>query len=176
MTVVSRYTLITNLDYVVIGGVRTRTHALLVSRTEGLFAREQPEFKLRGFSTDPSLPTFDAWLQTDEYELVDAVDRSAVFVGGNGKPEPLFSGAIMIIAGGPNAQLIRGANSNRAIDVHRFPDGTNNTEVWPMLEEKVAEYWTQDCCMPVANWQLASYVYATRKARNALDRLIKAKP
>lgn len=36
MTVKPRYTLITNLDYVTVGGARTYTHALLVERTEQL--------------------------------------------------------------------------------------------------------------------------------------------
>lgn len=145
-----RYTLITNLDYVVIGGVRTYTHALLVERGDSLFSPDEPQYKLRGFGTDPALPTFDTVIPTDEFELV-AAQSSAVFVGGDGEPRPLFGGAIMRIAGVLEVQLIAANGSRQPIDVHRFPEDAGVDAVWDMLGRKVAEHWHAPN-MPLPQW------------------------
>jgi hypothetical protein len=145
-----RYTLITNLDYVVIGAVRTYTHALLVERGDSVFNRGEPQYKLRGFGTDPALPTFDMVIPTDEFELV-AAQSNAIFVGGDGEPRPLFGGAIMRIAGAPEIQLIAAGGSRQPIDVHRFSEDTHVDAVWELLSRKVAEHWSAPN-MPLLQW------------------------
>lgn len=145
-----RYTLITNLDYVVIGGVRTYTHALLVERGDSLFNPDEPQYKLRGFGTDPALPTFDAVIPTDEFELV-AAQSNAIFVGGDGEPRPLFGGAIMRIVGVPEIQLIAAGGSRQPIDVHHFSEDTYVDAVWELLSRKVAEHWSAPN-MPLLQW------------------------
>lgn len=145
-----RYTLITNLDYVVIGGVRTYTHALVVVRVDDIINPDEPQCQLRGFGTDPALPTFDTVIPTDEFELV-AAQSNAIFVGGDGEPRPLFGGAVMRIAGAPEVQLVAASGSRQPIDVHRFPEDTPVDAVWDMLGRKVAAYWTAPN-MPLPQW------------------------
>ncbi len=152
-----RYTLITNLDYVTVETVRTMTHALLVQRGEGLFSREKPQHMLRGFSTSASLPTFDTIVPTDEFELVPA-QSSAIFIGEDNEPRPLFGGAIMKIAGTPiEVQLIAANGSRDPIDVQRFPEGTDINAVWETLERKVAQHWHAPN-MPLPQWVPAQSV------------------
>lgn len=64
-----RYTLITDLSFVSLAGVRTFTHALLVEETRHPFLREQSHTQLRGFGAEASAPTFDVGLPSYEHEI-----------------------------------------------------------------------------------------------------------
>lgn len=163
-----RYTLITNLDYVTVNGIRTFTHALLAERTDSIFDHDKPQHKLRGFSTDPSLPTFDTVIPTDEFDLVPA-QSGHLFIGGDGEPRPLLGGAIMKIVGAPDVQLIAGVNSREPIDVHRFPEDTHVDMVWEMLSRKVAEHWTAPN-MPLPQWMPSAAVRSMIRTRPQLGR------
>jgi hypothetical protein len=72
MPITSRYALFVNLSYVTIGDVRTYSHAVLLQQGEdptkarGTAAR----CELRGFLTDPALPTFDLIVPGFDHELV----------------------------------------------------------------------------------------------------------
>lgn len=145
-----RYTLITNLDYVVVGNVRTYTHALLVERSASVFCRDEMQYKLRGFGTSPSLPTFDVIIPIDDFELVPA-SSAAIFIGNDGESRPLFGGAIMKIAGMVEVQLIAANGSRDPIDVQRFGEGTHIDVVWQALEVKVAQHWHAPN-MPLPQW------------------------
>ncbi len=154
-----RYTLLSNLDSVVVSGafcsVRAHACALLVVRQPSPFDDEQPQYLLRGFHTQASLPTFSLEMPTDEFTLIDAHDPTFMVSVGNaiagqqegrpGKMRPLFSGAIMRWAcaePAPSISLITDVNSPHGIDVHRFAAGTAISDVWPAMERKIVQYWT----------------------------------
>jgi hypothetical protein len=165
--VTERYALLTNLDYVILGGVRTYTHALLVVREKEPLDERRPRYQLRGFLTHSSLPVFDSVVPSDEFELVPAhsdqfwVESEAE----DGRHRPLFRGAILRIAGAPDVHLIAEVNSSDPIDVHRFPEETDVATVWRLLEEKVAAHWTGPN-MPLPHWVPAEAVRtAHRRAK-----------
>jgi len=163
-TIVDRYTLITNLQFVTLQGVRTHTHALLISRTESFFERGTPKFELRGFVSNAAMPSFDAVIPTDEYRLVDAASQHMV-IGGDGEMRPLSSGAIMEIEGFAPVQLVKMTyKPNLPLDVQRLPDGTDISRVWTKLEENVARYW-QSPNMPVCQYLPAEHVRRTLGVR-----------
>lgn len=151
----SRYTLITNLDYVTVRDVRTFTHALLLITEEHPLQRGTPRHLLRGFSTTPSVPTFDVVIPTATFTLEDAASHSMVTLrAGDSKPTPLMHGAIMHIPDFGEVHLIAGVNSETGLDIKCYADGTEISQVWNDLERKVAEHWTapnimEPCWIPI---------------------------
>ncbi len=140
VTTPNRFTLITSIDYVCIGPVRTFTHALLVESTSDGFLREGIRHRLRGFTVHASSPTFDLELPTCEFTLTDARSGN-LFIGGDDQLRPLFSGSIMRFPGlAHDIELIAKYRSN--IDVLRLPDGTEYDALWLELERRVAHHWT----------------------------------
>lgn len=133
-----RYVLFTNLEYVSIGTVRTHTCALLLQEEKE--QRLGPRCRARGFGTEAAWPSFDMAIESIGYELVPA--QSAVMVSGDAGTRPLMTGAILRLAGAPDIQLVAN-DDERPIDVSRY-EGDERTilKVWPVLEEKVARYWT----------------------------------
>jgi hypothetical protein len=153
----SRFSLITNLSYVTVEDVRTHTHALLVVREASPLSEGTPRCLLRGFSTSPALPTFDAVVPTDEFTLVDAHDPTLMIKSGAGGLRPLIRGSIMRIPGWRDVHLI--AFTPRDVCVHRFPEGTDVGEVWEELERAVARHWDAPN-MPRPQWIPATMVRA----------------
>jgi len=155
-----QYTLITNLEFVIIQDVRMFCHALLISEMEDSLVREKRKRELRGFFVDLSSEVFDMRIPSVDYKLVDA-HSGDVFVGHSGKSCPLFSGAILKINGVVDIQLICGYRLG--LDVHEFPLDTDICEVWDVLPRKVAAHWTAPS-MPVVRYESASIVRATLRA------------
>lgn len=161
----SRYTLITNLDYVIVGQVRTSSHALLVESCEHPLMRGEARHQLRGFCTTPSVPTFDIDIPSYEFSLEDAASHNIMTLRhGEDEPTPLMHGAIMHIPGFVDVQLIAGVNSRRGLDVKRYPDNTDIGQVWADLELKVLEYWEAPNIM-VPQWHPAATLRAIGMAR-----------
>jgi hypothetical protein len=149
-----RFRLITNLDFVICGPVRTFSHALVLQTGPGLFDREKPEYRIRGFTTDASSPTFDIHVKSIEYTADQAASRD-VFIGNDGEPRPLMSGAIFKFAdGGPELQLVT-SDYKRPLDIMDFEGEPR--QCWDMLLLKAAEYWTGPN-MPTLRWLPAASV------------------
>jgi len=145
-----KYVLITNLDYVFIQDVRLYCHALLISENRSLLS-DGVARSLRGFLTDASAEVFDMRIPSIEHTLVSGKSRD-VFVGSSGEPRPLFTGATLKIADVIDIQLICGSSKIRQdLDVHKFPDNTDITEVWDELPKRVARHWSAPN-MPMTQW------------------------
>ncbi len=138
-----RFVLITNLQYVSIGPVRTHCYALLLSEGVHFFDETKRRCQMRGFLTDPALETFDMDIPSIEFTS-DAAASGHVFVGGDGEVRPLFSGGIFkIAADGPTVSLVK--DDDRAdFDIQRFEgprDESPILRVWAVLQPKVRQYW-----------------------------------
>ena len=137
-----RYTLIANLEYVQIAGIRTHSNALVLCRDHRpLAALPEYRYRLRGFSSSSREPTFDCEVPSDEFELADARDPSIV-VSSKDREIPLIHGAVMRIVGWTQeAHLIVSPGSHSPIVVLRFPEGTSIGTVWHELDRTVLKYW-----------------------------------
>ncbi len=138
-SVKERYVLFTNLTYVTVGPVRTRSCALLLAEDkEPLLG---PRCRARGFGTEAAWPVFDMTIPTIAHELVPA--RSSVMIYGDAGPSPLMTGAILRVPGGPDFHLVASDDAH-PVDVSRY-EGDEHTilKVWPALEAKVARYWVR---------------------------------
>lgn len=144
----SKHILITNLEYVVVNGVRTFTHALLLTEGKAFF-RDGVRRELRGFGTDPAWPTFDLTVPSMIYTLMPASNPHVVMIT-DAAPEgrPLLSGAIMQIEGGPRVDLVV-SNPEQPLDIQTF-DGSI-LQVWQVLPRLVRKYWTAPN-MPALHW------------------------
>lgn len=149
------YTLITNLDWVIIGGTRVYTHALVIAKSAHGF-EDKLETHLRGFGVDPSNPTFDYRLPAHEWKLVDG--RGNAFVlRDNGEMESMINGAILECPGlAEKVQLICSQYSPK-LDIKHYPPGSEITVVWEDLPRKVAEHWGAPN-MPVMKWMPSALV------------------
>ena len=148
---IGNYTLITNLEWAVVNGIRTFTHALLVSDHEGAFDKNTRRRQLRGFGTDPAWPVFDLDIPSTSYTLSDARSGNVMILSGNDpKPRPLCSGAIMQIESGPRVDLLV-SDQRRPLDVRTFPREVTIRDVWDVLPGLVRSYWTAPN-MPTLQW------------------------
>lgn len=141
-------TLITNLSYVSINGVRTHTNALVIDTQQPIFGNDKPCVKVRGFASSASDETFDLSLATGNpsYELIPA-QGGPLFIGENEdgsskEPKPLFQGGVLRLAGGTELSLMKATFDQRPIDViDNVPGAEDGYEtLWPLLAVKVAEY------------------------------------
>lgn len=156
MTITSRYVLFVNLDYVTIGDVRTNSHALLLlqeddpTKPRGTAARSM----LRGFMTDPALPTFDLVVPGFEHELtripppswiprVDDGEIREAFLRGPGWRDDIVLSVSVI--------------SDLGIRTISFPDDTPIERVWRTLVREVAASWAAPR-MPVKHFEDAEAV------------------
>ncbi len=149
---IEKYTLITNLQYVSIGEVRTFCYALLVEENEGL-SRGSTMFKVRGFGTDPAWPVFDIFLKNSEYRLADACSPH-VFIGCDGEMRPMALGYIMQFKDGPALELVV-ANPKAHLHEDRFegPSGESPIlRVWAVLPPRVRQFMQQGTYMPSLTW------------------------
>ena len=156
MPITSRYVLFVNLSYVTIGDVRTFSHALLLQQEEdptkarGTAARCQ----LRGFMTDPALPTFDLIVPGFKHELSripapswipmldDGEIREAVLRGPEWRHDIVLSAQV---------------NSDLGIQTILFPAGVPIDQVWRTLVREVAASWA-DPGMPIKHYADAEHV------------------
>lgn len=138
------YTLITNLEYVWVNGVRTFTHALLVEETEGLFEDTPPRRQILGFGTEGSAPTFDLDVPSIQYEIGPIRRGGPILVSDSGNTQPLFSAAEMrFFKGGPTLRL-HVADPERPLDIQSWegdPGDRVVLRIWEVLPSKVATYW-----------------------------------
>lgn len=156
MNIIHRHVLFVNIDYVTVGDVRTYSRALLLQQDEdpmearGTTAR----CRLRGFLTDPALPTFDLIVPNFDYELIrvprpswipgqdDGEIRHAV-LGGSGWRDDI--------------RLSSDVNSSMGVRTIRFPDDAQIELVWDGLVREVAAYWTAPA-MPIRHFESADGV------------------
>lgn len=100
--------LFTNLDYVTVNGVRTTTHALLLSSgAEGLFKDDPPRNDIVGFGSSCSWRVFDMRVPSIEYTLTPAdSSKSMVMLQDDRTVKPVFSGGILQLKDGPTFTLL----------------------------------------------------------------------
>lgn len=151
-----KYVLITNLDYVTIGPVRTHCDALLLDQPGDLSGFGQ-SCKVRGFGPDPAWDVFDYFLRdlTEvRYTLEGAESQGVQFIGASGVPGPLMRGAILRIEGGPQMDLVT-RDSARPLRVEVFEGAREERvvlRVWEVLKERVRQYRHPDQYMPSLVW------------------------
>lgn len=144
-----RYTLITNLRYVVFNDVfndvRTHTRAVLLEEyPEDIpgTTKDGTRRRMRGFGIDPAWPVFDLSLDSLEHTIEVAETRD-VFIGAGDEVKPLGSGAIMRFKGerGPTIQLWV-EDDDKPIDIRKI-EGSHEVihEVWRALSVRTAQYW-----------------------------------
>lgn len=156
MSIIHRHVLFVNIDYVTVGDVRTYSRALLLQQDEDpLKARgTAARCRLRGFLTDPALPTFDLIVPSFDYDLVrvprpswipgedDGEIRHAVLGGQGWRDDISVSSSI---------------NSSMGIKTVRFPDDSQIESVWFSLVREVAAYWTGPA-MPIKHYESSDMV------------------
>lgn len=143
----SKHILITNLDYVTIGPVRTFTHALLLADTRD---KALGSCRARGFSTDPTLPTFDIEIPSIDHTL-ELVQSNNLFIRHDGEARPRCSGAILTFAdNGPVLQLVT-CTQERFLDVYTFEEEDGYDIIWRRLREMTRKYWHAPY-MPRVQW------------------------
>lgn len=157
MSTKDRYTLFTNLSFVVVNGLRPHVNALLFEEGVQLLHPNRINYRIRGFGVESSWVVFDMDVASFKYEIVDAASHNFMVAGAEGgAPTPLVTGAILSLRDGPDIQLL--ANDNdRPIDVTEYDPGTDILKVWEDLPRKVAEYWTAPN-MPVLDYVPAEHV------------------
>jgi hypothetical protein len=132
-----KFTLITNLQFVTVRGVRTFCHALLVTENDkGLFG---PSYTVRGFGTEGAWPVFDIRIAKEDlpFALAEAHSADKLWLKEDGTAQPLVSGAILSFKSGLDLQLVT-ATDEKPIDVTHY---TEIIEVWQAVWRKTAEYW-----------------------------------
>ena len=161
-----KYILITNLAYVTVNGVRTKTHALLLAHQAHPFDEATVQCVARGFSVDPTSPTFDMVIPSIDYEFVTGESRNIMIAGdGDVAPKPLFTGGIMRVLGKEPVEIqLISCDDDQAIEFTVFEKPTARDrqlilDVWDVLPGKVATYWRAPN-MPTTTYMPADYVRA----------------
>lgn len=149
-----RFVLITNLETVTIGAVRTWSHALLL-QDDGADERHRlggPRFRARGFSYDAATPTFDMALESIDY-TIEPASSPHWFIGDSGEAKPLSRGGIMriqapVLDREVEMQLVAEIGNEEPLDIEVFerPAGDKSGRfysetLWPTLERKIVQYW-----------------------------------
>jgi hypothetical protein len=141
--------LITNLEDVTIGAVRTYTNALLLE--DGGDDHSGPRFRARGFHNEPGNPTFDMVLPSLDYNIVEASSHT-YFLTGEGAVRPLARGGVVTFqAPGRDKlaevsmQLCATIGNDLPLDIERWEGKDKNsrayTAFWDMLSKKVVRYY-----------------------------------
>lgn len=148
---IDRFTLLTNIKWITIDGIRTYSHALLLSDD---FTLGQRRLEVRGFGTEPAWPTFDFHAESLEYELVDTTPKNFIEDEGfhrNG--HRIYTSCELCLKDGRTLKIAI-ENSEFPIDIQTFEAPIHSsliTEVWPVLWEKVERYWDAPG-MPHLKW------------------------
>jgi hypothetical protein len=151
---IEKYVLITNLQFVSIGIVRTHCNALLLEEWDADMLSNMPNGglrqRIRGFGTEPTWPVFDMASPTIEYTLEAAASSNIMIASQDGGLRPLLFGNVMQIKGfnGPRLDLVLSDNS-KPLDVETFEGDI--AKVWDVLPEKVSRYWHAPY-MPRLSW------------------------
>lgn len=163
--------LFTNLDYVCIGDVRTRSHAayLQAQYNPRLTLVNGPRFRFYGFGTETSNPTFDIDVPSIDYKLISAASAHT-FIGDSGKARPISSGAIMKIEGfDREIQLVVGRQELPIeIETFEFDSEDHDWEHFHLkVTENVAKYWIAPN-MPLQMYQPIEIVRLCLKSKRLL--------
>jgi len=139
-----QYILFSNLQFVVVNGVRTYCRALLLERTESFGDRGKAQCKIRGFGPDPAWPVFDIFLKCDalDYSTQDAVSTHALLIGSDGKARPLTSGTILTIDG--LSLALHSGNYEQPIVCDKFEGDQEDRIVlfvWDKLADRACDSW-----------------------------------
>lgn len=178
-----KYVLITNLQYVTIGPVRTNAYALLLEERVEPFAlaqsgvpspRDRDEsftwpkrYTMRGFGADSAWPVFNMIIPTIGFTAEDAeggpiclddddkLGVAAITGKPRNEPRRLASGAVLQITGGPAVELVV-CDHEQPLSIEHF-DGVSIAEVWDALPVRVAKYWRWPN-MPTLQWMPSAHV------------------
>jgi hypothetical protein len=171
MSITSRYVLFVNLSYVTVGDVRTYANALLLQQEDDPTKARgtAPRCMLRGFLTDPALPTFDLIVPSFEHELSRIPPPSWIPMPDNGEIReaflrgPRWRDDIVL-----SAQVV----SDLGIQTISFPDDAPIDLVWRALVRGVAASWAAPY-MPIKHFEDAELV---RRSLGVKSRLSKDSP
>ncbi len=140
-------TLLTNINFIQIEGLRLECHALLIESGEkGVFG-EGITHKLRGFGTSGDAPIFTQWLTDGAFTLTVAESQTAMMFSGD-KVLPLFSGGELAIDG--RKYFIQIEDRNCPFDESDMTDADYDV-IWETLSRKVEQYWDAPH-MPRNSW------------------------
>jgi hypothetical protein len=181
-----KFTLITNLDYVSVNGLRTNCSALLLEETDhstnGLFnsmhgASGTIRRQIRGFGPDGAWPVFDLDVPSLEFAAEGVATNHVLMMSSDGeRVKPLMSGARLQFKDGPEI-LLWAENDEYPIAVEVYPAGISITEVWPDVVRNAARYWKAPN-MPLLQWvpaeSVRTHLRAPRPPRP--DRTLKSAP
>lgn len=160
----SKLTLITNVDFVEVNGVRCDAHAVLIEPPyEATPSFGPPRVRVRGFGVDGAQPVFTVRLDTDDpaFEIVDAQDPSKIIIGDSGDARPLFSGGLLRIGG--ITMFLQAHDHEQEISVDEFSQD-EITSVWEVLPGRIAKFWRAPN-MPTLRWVPAVEVRQAYAAR-----------
>ena len=149
-------TLITNLDFATINGVRAFAHAIMVDDDPTDGSSKEFRVRVRGFSTHASLPVFDMFVP------------SATFVKCGGDREgDAETQCDLTFEDGPTIHLTKTVMSDRAFLIETFTN-PDITHVFDLLEMRVAQFWNAPN-MPVRMYLPADQVRWSLRSRIAGD-------
>lgn len=133
-----KYTLLTNLRFITLNGVRTFCHALLITQDDNpVISFGGSNYSIRGFGTEAAWPVFDMALAKEDlpYSLTTAASDNVLVIAHDGSTKLLRTGTIMTFKSGLSLVLESDAAS-KPIDVTYEEDDIS--EVWRMLWVKTA--------------------------------------
>jgi hypothetical protein len=149
----TKYTLLTNIDFVNFRGLRLDCTALLVELgANGIF---EPVDRIRGFGPDQEWPVFKMFLAKEHlpFTIQTAEDKSKMFLSDDGGMKPIFTGNQLILAN-KEAMFLQAQKENQPLDV--FECVGKIERVWAMLIEKTHLYCDTPN-MPFLSWHEPTY-------------------
>jgi hypothetical protein len=143
----SKYTLITNLRTVQpmnadgsTQPLRMDAYALLLEQDYDAVIGDGPDYRMRGFGADPAWPVFSYWLTEKSFPyMLDPIQGNSMFLQGDGKLRPLFSGYRLALGDGQSFALWT-ENNEHELEITEFEGSI--LQVWDVLREKVRSHWT----------------------------------
>jgi hypothetical protein len=137
----SKYTLLTNLQFVTLNGVRTFCRALLITQDDNpVLAFAGADYTIRGFGTEAAWPVFDVRFRKEDlpYTLAAGMSDNLLFMTQDGAVKPLITGAVMEFKSGL-VLVLEADDADRPIDVTYEAEDIG--KVWRTMWEKTAAYW-----------------------------------
>lgn len=137
----TKFTLITNIQFMHRDNFRVNCHALLICEDD---SKEflSTGYRLRGFGTEAAWDVMSMWLDKEKhfpFSFTPAQDRSSGFLSQDGKSvRPIFSGNTLRFKDGTEF-FLQAADDSLTIDVHTQIGDIR--EVWRVLYVKTALYW-----------------------------------
>lgn len=185
----TKYTLLTNLDFVQTGDLRLQCNALLIEEGCEDLPGMSVNNRLRGFGSDPAWPVFTQWFKpitvsrngaavpdddTPFYTFEHGIKSDgAQFLSHDGTMRPLFQGTNLIMTGAmPDSSLQRYgyflqlSKDEHPLDVHFHPN-SNIREIWEVLNRKTAEYWHMPY-MPMLNYGPPEQILELKQQQEAM--------